>query len=76
MKVSVTICMESCRCVLVREAGLDRGDGAVVGEHFFSVALFCGCCRIPASFSLGSRPFVLEALGDFRVGMLKKPVGF
>lgn len=55
-KVSVTICMGLCRCVLDKEARLDRGYGLSVArpgwERALLVALFCGCCSIPTSFPL------------------------
>lgn len=34
------------------------------------------CYSVPAPFSCGSRSFVLEALGDFGVGVLMELVDF
>ena len=42
VRVSVTICMGLCRCVLVKEAGLDRGSGLSVARPGWGVFPFGG----------------------------------
>lgn len=43
VRVSVTICMGLCRDVVVKEAGLDQGDGLSVARPGWGAFPFSGC---------------------------------
>lgn len=78
VKVLVTICL--CMRVLAEEAGLDQGDGLSVARPGWAAFSFGGSVLWVLQHSYfifpWKQPLVLEALGDFGAGVLRKPVDF